>query len=46
VVEPGAFFEVTDGEFNGGVFTVEPVGCGTVEVGPVGDEGVVTSIRP
>jgi len=45
VFEPDAFFEVSDGEFDDGVFAVELV-CGDgVEV-VVGYEGVVAPVGP
>ena len=45
VLEPGAFFEVADGELDGGVVAVELVDGdgGRVEVG---DEGVVSPVGP
>ena len=45
VFESGAFFEVADGEFDGGVVTMELVGLddGGVEAG---DERVVAPVRP
>ena len=46
VFESGTFFEVADGEFNGGVFTVELVGLDRVEVGAVRDERVVSPVGP
>ena len=46
MVESGAFFEVTDGEFDDGVFAVELVGCDGVEVVVGGDEGVVSPVGP
>ena len=44
--ESGAFFEVADGEFDYGVFAMEPVSGDRVEIGPVGDEGVVSPVGP
>ncbi len=46
MVEPGAFFEVADGEFDGGVVAVEPVSGDGAEVVSVGDEGVVPPVGP
>src|SRR4051794_1335663 len=45
VLEPGAFFEVADGELDGGVIAVELVNG---DGGPfdVGDEGVVAPVGP
>ena len=45
VVESGALFQVTDGEFADGVVTVEPVDVDGVTV-EVGQEGVVPPVRP
>ena len=44
--EPGAFFEVSDGEFDCGVVSVVGVGCFGVEVVSVGDEAVVAPVGP
>ena len=44
--EPGAVFEVSDGELDGGVLAVERVGGDGVEVVAVGDEGVVAPVGP
>ena len=45
MVEPGAFFEVADGELDDGVGAVEPVSGGGVVFG-VGDKRVVPPVRP
>ena len=45
VLEPGAFFEVADGELDGGVVAVELVD-GDGGQFDVGDEGVVTPVGP
>ena len=44
--EPGAFFEVSDGELDCGVAAVVCVGGFGVEVVAVGDEAVVTPVGP
>ena len=44
--EPGVFFEVANGEFDGGVGSVVGVGGDGVEVGSVGDEAVVAPVGP
>ena len=44
--ESGVFFEVTNGEFDGGVGSVVGVGGDGVEVVSVGDEAVVTPVGP
>ncbi len=44
--EPGAFFEVTNGELDCGVGSVVGVGGTGVEVFSVGDEAVVTPVGP
>ena len=44
--EPGAFFEVSDGELDCGVAAVVCVGCFGVEVVSVGDEAVVAPVGP
>ncbi len=46
VFEPGAFFEITDGELDCGVVAVELVGFDGVEVVSVGDEGVMAPVGP
>ena len=46
VLESGAFFEVADGEFNGGVFTMELIGLDRIQIGAVGDERVVSPVGP
>ena len=43
--ESGTCFQVFDGEFNRGVFAMEPVDVDNV-AGHVGEEGVVSPIRP
>ena len=43
MVEPGAFFEVADGELDDGVGAVELISGGGVVVG-VGDERVVSPV--
>ena len=45
MVEPGAFFEVADGELDDGVGAVELISGGGVVVG-VGDERVVSPVGP
>ena len=45
MLEPGAFFEVADGELDDGVAAVELVRGGGVVVG-VGDECVVSPVGP
>ena len=45
MLEPGAFFEVADGELDDGVAAVELVRGGGVEFG-VGDECVVSPVGP
>ena len=45
VLEPGAVFEVADGELDGGVVAVELVDVDGRQV-EVGDEGVVTPVGP
>ena len=45
MVEPGAFFEVADGELDDGVGAVEIISGGGVVVG-VGDERVVSPVGP
>ena len=44
--EPGALFEVTNGELHGGVGSVVGVGGTGVEVFSVGDEAVVAPVGP
>ena len=44
--EPGVFFEVTNGELDGGVGSVVGVGGDGVEVVSVGDEAVVAPVGP
>ena len=46
MAQPGAFFEVSYGEFDSGVVAVEGVGVGGVEVVSVGDERVVAPVGP
>lgn len=44
--EPGAFFQVTNHQLDGGVFAMELIGLHGVEIGAVRDERVVAPVGP